>query len=417
MRVLMIHHTSLLAIRSHQWKYCLDPYESCDFNCTYCFRGQPEGGLPRVRPDLFAALEQDLAGLPAKQIVFVSPRVDPYPGIEKREQVTRRVLEILLKYDMPLVILTKSPLILRDLDLLQEFHKRGSLLVQFSLITTDTGKIAILEKHAPPPEERLEASRQLSRLGVPVHFHLSPYIPGIYADGEIEDTVQAIADHGGCCIYTNAMGIRPSNREATFQALELIGEPLASNVRQSYPPMTGKDVLEWLPEYNLLIPEMLRLKNACRSAGVSFVCEFIPEFDWLRAKHFSGGVFRFGIPAVYDMMHFWDDKGTAPVDWDTFDKGFLANYGCPDPEYKGMIKRLWDRGELFSNTRLILRHERGQVLYARGSELQIKNPRPSRQSSLPLRSTLGLFKRRGLALWNSANGLFARRSQGADDGT
>ena len=97
--------------------------------------------------------------------------------LEKKVRATRQILEPPDPSELPVVILTKSPLILRDLDLLLELNRRGLVLVQFTVLTTNQAKARVIERGAPAVAERLRAAAELTAAGIPVHFHLSPVIP------------------------------------------------------------------------------------------------------------------------------------------------------------------------------------------------------------------------------------------------
>ncbi len=397
MKVLSLYNKNLLALRSHQWKYHLDPYVGCGFACLYCIRrrapaGSSGGGTFKQLSDLEVGpapmstmqasqlvqrLREDLAGLAAKQVILIGLASDPYQRMEADVRLTRGILEVLLAHDRPVVILTKSPLVLRDLDLLLELNSRGNLLVQFTLITTDDRKAGILEANAPSPAARLKAAEQLSRRGVPVHFHVAPYIPSFYTAPDLRETVKAIADHGGTCLYTNPLGVHPRRRAQVAGALARVGSDVEGTFFSLYPPTLARSaVLQ--PRWSLLVDEMQLFRETCESHDMTFVCEFIPGLTSLRAERFSTGVFRFGLPAVYQMLKFWNNRADEPVGWSAFRGGFLTEYPAVDQEYEDLVRGYWDSGELFENTNLMRCAAGGQVVYAAGSTLTVRDPRPDR---------------------------------------
>jgi DNA repair photolyase len=95
--------------------------------------------VQRLHPpeDLLNGLDRDLAAMRKKQIIYIGATIDPYQMLEKKVRATRQVLERLVERELPVVILTKSPLILRDLDLLLALNRKGLVLVQFTVLTTD----------------------------------------------------------------------------------------------------------------------------------------------------------------------------------------------------------------------------------------------------------------------------------------
>ena len=181
MEHLKLFHRDVLTVRSHQWKYYVEPYSGCAFQCTYCLYWESPAFVQRLHPpaDLLNGLDRDLAAMRKKQIIYIGATIDPYQMLEKKVRATRQVLERLVERELPVVILTKSPLILRDLDLLLALNRKGLVLVQFTVLTTDEAKARVIERAAPSPAERLDAAAELTAAGIPVHFHLSPVIPGL----------------------------------------------------------------------------------------------------------------------------------------------------------------------------------------------------------------------------------------------
>ena len=181
MEHLKLFHRDVLTVRSHQWKYYVEPYSGCAFQCTYCLYWESPAFVQRLHPpaDLLNGLDRDLAAMRKKQIIYIGATIDPYQMLEKKVRATRQVLERLVERELPVVILTKSPLILRDLDLLLALNRKGLVLVQFTVLTTDEAKARVIERAAPSPAERLDAAAELTAAGIPVHFPLSPVIPGL----------------------------------------------------------------------------------------------------------------------------------------------------------------------------------------------------------------------------------------------
>src|SRR5689334_20211881 len=125
MKVLNVFQRDLLTLRSHQWKYYIEPYVGCGLHCLYCIYGGSNEFYHKVGPrlDLLPALKDDLDSLEKKQIIYIGATVDPYQPIEDGYRLTRKMLNLLSDYNHPVMILTKSPTILEDLDLFIEFNK------------------------------------------------------------------------------------------------------------------------------------------------------------------------------------------------------------------------------------------------------------------------------------------------------
>lgn len=163
----------------------LTPYSGCAFGCTYCYaaftrkfhRGdEPWGGYVDVRINAPERLLAERHRIPRGGTVLLSSVTDPYQGVEARYRLTRKLLELLLpREDVRVRILTRSPLILRDLDLLQAFGDR--LEVGLSITTDREAVRKVFEPRAPSVMKRLETLRELSRAGISVDVLLAPLLP------------------------------------------------------------------------------------------------------------------------------------------------------------------------------------------------------------------------------------------------
>jgi DNA repair photolyase len=175
----------------------INPYRGCEHGCVYCF-ARPTHAYLGLSPGLdfetrlFAKtnaaslLERELSapGYAAKTIA-IGTNTDPYQPIERRERVMREVLEVLTRTNHPVAIVTKSALVLRDLDLLARMAKKGLAKVALSLTTLDPVLARKMEPRAASPERRLDTIRQLAEANVPTAVIVAPIIPAIN-DAEIE---------------------------------------------------------------------------------------------------------------------------------------------------------------------------------------------------------------------------------------
>ncbi|MEK6152697.1 PA0069 family radical SAM protein [Flavobacteriaceae bacterium 3-367] len=187
--------------------YSMNTYQGCEHGCIYCYaRNTHEywgysAGLDFERRILVkkaapALLEQKLKSRNwrAKTIVL-SGNTDCYQPAEKKFKITRRCLQVFLKYRHPVGIITKNALILRDLDLLKELAAHGLVGVNVSVTSLSEETRRILEPRTTTIRKRLETIRVLSENNIPVNAMLAPIIPGINSH-EIMNLAKASADHG-----------------------------------------------------------------------------------------------------------------------------------------------------------------------------------------------------------------------------
>jgi DNA repair photolyase len=175
----------------------INPYRGCEHGCFYCYARPTHAyqGLSAgldfesrlfVKDGAAALLERELANPKYRpKVIALGANTDAYQPIERQYRVTRAVLEVLAKARHPVGIVTKSNLVLRDLDLLAPMAADGLVKVFVSVTTVDRALARRMEPRAPTPERRLEAIEKLAQAGVPVGVMAAPIIPAVN-DGEIE---------------------------------------------------------------------------------------------------------------------------------------------------------------------------------------------------------------------------------------
>jgi DNA repair photolyase len=185
----------------------INPYRGCEHGCIYCF-ARPTHAFLGLSPGLdfetklFAktnaatALERELAD-PKYRVatIAIGTNTDPYQPIERRYRIMRRILEVLSAANHPVGIVTKSALVLRDLDLLAPMAKRGLVKVALSVTTLDRKLARAMEPRASTPDKRLEALARLVEAGIPTSVMVAPVIPGL-SDMEMERILERAAAAG-----------------------------------------------------------------------------------------------------------------------------------------------------------------------------------------------------------------------------
>jgi DNA repair photolyase len=175
----------------------INPYRGCEHGCIYCFARPTHSymGLSAgldfeaklfAKPDAPRLLERELSkpGYKVRPIA-IGTNTDPYQPIEREWRIMRQVLEVLDKANHPVVIVTKSALILRDIDILKSMAERGLIKVGISVTTLDRKLARTMEPRASTPAKRLEAIKTLWEAGIPVAVMMAPVIPALN-DHEIE---------------------------------------------------------------------------------------------------------------------------------------------------------------------------------------------------------------------------------------
>ncbi|MBB5751973.1 PA0069 family radical SAM protein [Prosthecomicrobium pneumaticum] len=185
----------------------INPYRGCEHGCVYCFARPTHAymGLSAgldfesklfAKPDAAKLLERELSAEGYKpRTIAIGTNTDPYQPIEKTHRIMREILEVLDRFGHPVAIVTKSALVLRDVDILSRMAERGLAKVALSVTTLDRKLARAMEPRAATPTRRLEAIRGLAQAGVPVGVMTAPLIPALN-DSEIERILDAAAAQG-----------------------------------------------------------------------------------------------------------------------------------------------------------------------------------------------------------------------------
>ncbi|MHC1586346.1 MAG: SPL family radical SAM protein [Candidatus Hecatellaceae archaeon] len=246
-------------------KYNVNPYLGrCSHNCLYCYAVKfPsfQGPLkPRVK--LAETIGRMAAKTRPKLPVMLSDTTDPYQPPEARYEITRSCLEALIGQGFPILIVTKSDLVVRDLDLLVE----GRVLVSMTVTSLSETFTRLMEPGAPPPYRRLKALRKLASEGVPVTARIDPIIPGLNDDPEdLEHLVRKLRDCG--VRHVTASTLKPVR--GFYQRLARVNPRLAERLQEVYRDSKNIVGYNYLPaEVRLKIVKLVR--SLVLAEGMSF---------------------------------------------------------------------------------------------------------------------------------------------------
>ncbi len=246
--------------------WSLNPYVGCEFGCSYCYarfthryvveRAHAAGKLTDaeladyrgphgweaferrifVKEQILGALESDLRRLPEGQTVVIGTATDPYQPAERRFRVTRAVLDRLARCEgLSIGIITKSPLVARDIDVLRRLGERNALEVYVSLITVDAGLVRTLEARSPLPAARLRGLSKLTAAGIHAGLIVAPVLPGITDDlPHLEALFGAARDAGARFLHAGPLRLYPAIRDRFLPLLEEHFPDLAARYRAAY---------------------------------------------------------------------------------------------------------------------------------------------------------------------------------------
>ncbi len=243
-------------------KYSLSAYTGCSHGCLYCYASSYIRNFSSVRPkkDFIKRLEKEIKKIPHNSIITIANSSDPYLPLEKELELTRTMLNILKDHPVKLLIVTRSDLILRDIDIL----KKLKVAISFTMTTLDKNLSKKLEPNAPLPEKRLKAINELSKY-LPVMVRFDPLIYPINTD-EIEDMVKAVKANGARQIITSTYKAKPDNFKrmiGSFKEHRSLWEKLYKSQGEKRGRYT------YLPK-NLRRSLIKKVKTACLDFGLEF---------------------------------------------------------------------------------------------------------------------------------------------------
>jgi len=254
--------------RALPFTWTINPYRGCEFACRYCYARYTHEFMEMrdgaefeqkiyVKQHTAGLLRRDLRRVKPGEPIALGTATDPYQPAERRYEVTRGILEEFARHrGFELGIVTKSNLIVRDVDLLRAVAQNNVLSIHITVTTLNVDLARILEPRAPRPDLRIEAVHQLSEAGLNVGVSCSPVLPGITdSPGDLEAVVRAAAAAGARHIFAGPLFLKPCSAAVFLPFLEQHFPQLVENYRQRYhnrsflPPSYGKRVAQLIAHF------------------------------------------------------------------------------------------------------------------------------------------------------------------------
>jgi DNA repair photolyase len=223
---------ALNRVKGMMFNWSLNPYMGCVHQCTFCYVRAYElradrpfddryGTSIRVKTNVAEVLRRELARASWEhETVAIGAATDPYQPAEGRYRLTRACLEALRDASNPFSIITRGPLIVRDVDVLAEAARRADVSVTFSIPTLDEDVWHRTEPGTAPPRQRLRALKTLVDAGIKASVGMAPILPGISDRPEqLDEVVRAAREAGACGVWSNLLFLRPGTREHFLEAL------------------------------------------------------------------------------------------------------------------------------------------------------------------------------------------------------
>lgn len=239
--------SALNRVQGMPFNWTLNPYRGCTHGCHYCFARRYQTQLELNADDDFASvifvktnfvevLRQEL-DKPSwtGELVALGTATDPYQPIEGRYKLTRGTLEALIARKNPVGIVTKGPMVVRDIDLLQELGRHTTCHVHMSVPTVDEDAWRTLEPGTAPPLQRLRAVRALVDAGIDAGVLMAPLVPGFSTTpAKMERTIKAIAESGATSVGAIVMHLEAGTRDHFMRFLGHVYPSLVDRYEQLY---------------------------------------------------------------------------------------------------------------------------------------------------------------------------------------
>ena len=224
--------SALNRVKGMPFGWSLNPYTGCVHRCTFCYVRAFELRADRPADDRYGRsirvkvnVAEVLAGELARpswngESIAIGAATDPYQPAEGRYRLTRACIEVLGRASTPFSIITRGPLIVRDVDVLAEAARRTKVSVMFSVPTLDPEVWRTTEPGTAPPRQRLRALSALVRAGIDAGVGMAPILPGLSDRPEqLAEVVKAVRAAGATSVWANLLYLRPGTKEHFLEAL------------------------------------------------------------------------------------------------------------------------------------------------------------------------------------------------------
>ena len=258
-------------------------YRGCTHGCIYCDSRSECYQIKHMFEDIeikenaIELLESTLRRKRNKCMIGTGSMTDPYMSLEEKIGMTRKAIETVYRYGFGFTVITKSPLILRDLDILRAINKKAKCVVQMTLTTYNDSLCKILEPNVAVTSERFAVLKKLRDAGIPTVVWLTPILPFI------NDTIENIEGILQYCIEAKVFGIICFGMGLTLR--DGSREYFYKNLDAAFPGLKEKYIQRYGNNYSVISPHNARLMNLFRTRCKGTGIEYIPAtiFSYLTA--------------------------------------------------------------------------------------------------------------------------------------
>jgi DNA repair photolyase len=239
--------SALNPVKNMGFSWSLNPYTGCEHRCAFCYVRAFElradrpfddryGRSIRVKVNVAAVLRGELGRRSwKKETVVIGAATDPYQPAEGRYRLTRQCLEVLRDFSNPAAMITRGPMIVRDIDVLSQLARRAEMHITFSIPTLDDDVWRKTEPGTAHPRQRLRAIEKLAAAGIDVGVGMAPILPGLSDRPEqLEAVVKAARDAGATGLWAGMLHLKDGTREHFMSVLSKHWPELVPRYEEAY---------------------------------------------------------------------------------------------------------------------------------------------------------------------------------------
>jgi DNA repair photolyase len=348
----ILHDTSVYPLNFLIFPHRLvaNAYVGCIHDCVYCYakwysrKGQVTAKINAdkiLRKELEKRIEKNK---PREPVCFGSIS-DPYQPIEKKYEITRRMLEVCDVLSYPSFIVTKSDMVVRDIDILKSLAKRNLIAVNLTITPIEDATLRKLEPIAPDNVKRLKAMNVLTKAGVPCSIYLSPIFPFL-SKKLLDFYLKKASENGVKCCSAIFLKIRPIVWKNVKAFLQNNDPSLISEYEELYFKHGDEDLSHYkLPEYTYRRRTMEEIAKTCEKYNLKFTSE---EFFDLWTMPYSDcvDIDCWHAPTLYDVRRFMKTESESHNLKEVGE--FIHNNFCVEKEYFQKLAKYWLNGTMFT---------------------------------------------------------------------
>lgn len=371
---------NLFTVSVYSLRLSANPYKGCQFDCPYCYapfinrfgnEATPEEFGTKIFSRVNAAdilrseLEKFQRNKFQKEYVDLGTVTDAYQPAEAKYRITRKMLEVFLEYEFPVTVLTKSSLVLNDLDIWKKLAEKGIGCVGMTITMPSSKDLQIqmfLEPNATKTAARLSTLKKLVSNGVPTYVFVDPIVPFLSDnDEEMRTLVKEIANTGCKNIFCGVMKLSNLTWSLFRKRLNSFRPELVDKIRELYIEKGKKEFnRSWVPPDDYCEKIYAVIRDECIKQKLTFSCE---RFYHLWTGDCWDVEGAYAHPTGYNLWHIIKNSKGKLLTLDEFVSKLRNLDRVVKEEYLNVVRELWNDGKLFKESKNIVKEVNGGKIF------------------------------------------------------